>query len=287
MAAHPSILLIEDSPGECELFRAAVKESGVAVSLQTESTIEEAFRFLAQADGVACASIVDPPRSQAWQTARSRFTAAPQERRADKASSRHRLYHVRRLCRPRRLLCRGGQRLSWRNPTPMKRSFISSRTCTIIGSGGIGPCRPWKFNADPRRPQKSLRRLRHLHDRARPRRRVVPEDARGYLSRRSSIPSILVTTFYRGLSPSEMEGAITLRMEQRFVEASYVEHIESQSLAGMSYIKVFFQPEYGIDAAQSELTSLAYSIIRLSRPASIRPRSTSSAWPVCRSGFSP
>jgi len=80
------------------------------------------------------------------------------------------------------------------------------------------------------------------------------------------LPSILVTTFYRGLSPTEMEGAITLKMEQRFVEASYVEHIESQSLAGMSYIKVFFQPEYGIDAAQSELTSLAYSIIRLLPP---------------------
>ncbi|MBI5854624.1 MAG: efflux RND transporter permease subunit [Nitrospirae bacterium] len=80
------------------------------------------------------------------------------------------------------------------------------------------------------------------------------------------IPTILVTTFYRGLSPSEMEGAITLRMEQRFVEASYVEHIESQSLAEMSYIKAFFQPEYSIDAAQSELTSLAYSIIRLLPP---------------------
>src|SRR5688572_14287030 len=53
MAAHPSILLIEDSPGECELFRAAVKETRVAVSLQTESTIEEALRFLAQGDGVA------------------------------------------------------------------------------------------------------------------------------------------------------------------------------------------------------------------------------------------
>ncbi len=80
------------------------------------------------------------------------------------------------------------------------------------------------------------------------------------------IPTILVTTFYRGLSPGEMEGAITLRMEQRFIEASYVEHIESQSLAGMSYIKVFFQPEYSIDSAQSELTSLAYSIIRLLPP---------------------
>ncbi|MEX5213970.1 MAG: efflux RND transporter permease subunit [Nitrospiraceae bacterium] len=80
------------------------------------------------------------------------------------------------------------------------------------------------------------------------------------------LPTILVTTFYRGLSPAEMEGAITLRMEQRFIEASYIEHIESQSLAGISYIKVFFQPEYGIDAAQSEITSLAYSIIRLLPP---------------------
>lgn len=78
-----------------------------------------------------------------------------------------------------------------------------------------------------------------------------------------NIPVILVSTFYRGLSPSEMEGAITLRFEQQFLQASYIEHIESQSLAGISYIKVFFQPEYSIDAAQSELTSLAYSIIRL------------------------
>ncbi len=34
------------------------------------------------------------------------------------------------------------------------------------------------------------------------------------------IPTILVTTFYRGLSPSEMEGAITLKMKQRFGVAS-------------------------------------------------------------------
>ncbi len=86
-----------------------------------------------------------------------------------------------------------------------------------------------------------------------------------------NIPVVLVSTFYRGLSPSEMEGAITLRFEQQFLQASYIEHIESQSLAGMSYIKVFFQPEYSIDAAQSELTSLAYSIIRLLPPGVFPP----------------
>lgn len=86
-----------------------------------------------------------------------------------------------------------------------------------------------------------------------------------------NIPVILVSTFYRGLSPSEMEGAITLRFEQQFLQASYIEHIESQSLAGISYIKVFFQPEYSIDAAQSELTSLAYSIIRVLPPGVFPP----------------
>lgn len=101
------------------------------------------------------------------------------------------------------------------------------------------------------------------------------------------LPSILITTFYRGLSPSEMEGAISFRLEQRFVEASYVEHIESQSLAGMSYIKVFFQPDYSIDAAQSELTSLAYSVIRTLPPGSTHRRSSSSASRACRSACSP
>src|SRR3712207_5067465 len=80
------------------------------------------------------------------------------------------------------------------------------------------------------------------------------------------LPSILVPTFYRGLRPSYMEDAITFQLKQPFVEASYVEHIESQSLAGMSYIKVFCEPDYGVDAAESELTRLAYSVIRTLRP---------------------
>lgn len=49
MASHSSILLIEDSPGECELFRLALEQSGLDVSLQTESGPEEAFRFLEEA----------------------------------------------------------------------------------------------------------------------------------------------------------------------------------------------------------------------------------------------
>ncbi|TKB82381.1 MAG: efflux RND transporter permease subunit, partial [Nitrospira sp.] len=49
-----------------------------------------------------------------------------------------------------------------------------------------------------------------------------------------NLPVVAVATFYKGMGPSEIEGAVTLRLEQLFLQASYVEHIESRSLAGVS-----------------------------------------------------
>jgi two-component system, chemotaxis family, response regulator Rcp1 len=46
MVTHPSILLIEDSPGECELFRLALVQTGLDVALYTEHDVEAAFHFL-------------------------------------------------------------------------------------------------------------------------------------------------------------------------------------------------------------------------------------------------
>jgi len=46
MATHPSILLIEDSPGECELFRLALAQTGLGVTLHTEQDADTAFHFL-------------------------------------------------------------------------------------------------------------------------------------------------------------------------------------------------------------------------------------------------
>ncbi len=46
MATHPSILLIEDSPGERELFRLALKQTGLDITLSAEQDAEAAFRFL-------------------------------------------------------------------------------------------------------------------------------------------------------------------------------------------------------------------------------------------------
>src|SRR5256885_9110157 len=47
-----------------------------------------------------------------------------------------------------------------------------------------------------------------------------------------NVPVVAVATFYKGMGPSEMEGAVTLRLEQLFLQASYVEHMESRSLPG-------------------------------------------------------
>ena len=67
------------------------------------------------------------------------------------------------------------------------------------------------------------------------------------------VPVVAVATFYKGMGPSEIEGAITLRLEQLFLQASYVEHIESRSLPGVSLIKIYFHPEYNVDLLGSPL----------------------------------
>ena len=46
MVTHPSILLIEDSPGECELFRLALAQTNLDVVLYTEHDADAALHFL-------------------------------------------------------------------------------------------------------------------------------------------------------------------------------------------------------------------------------------------------
>lgn len=77
-----------------------------------------------------------------------------------------------------------------------------------------------------------------------------------------NLPVVAVATFYKGMGPSEIEGAITLRLEQLFLQASYIDHIESRSLPGVSVIKVYFHPSYDVNDGLSEITSLTYSALR-------------------------
>ena len=46
MPSHSSILLIDDSLGECELFRLALKHTGLDIALYTQHDAEAAFHFL-------------------------------------------------------------------------------------------------------------------------------------------------------------------------------------------------------------------------------------------------
>ena len=51
MVTNPSILLVEDSPGECELFRLALTQTGLDVALYTEHDAEAALHFLTDRAG--------------------------------------------------------------------------------------------------------------------------------------------------------------------------------------------------------------------------------------------
>src|SRR5438093_12518236 len=78
-----------------------------------------------------------------------------------------------------------------------------------------------------------------------------------------NLPVVAVATFYKGMGPSEVEGAITLRLEQLFLQASYVEHIESRSLLGISLIKVYFHPSYDDNDVMPEISNVGYSSLHL------------------------
>lgn len=86
-----------------------------------------------------------------------------------------------------------------------------------------------------------------------------------------NIPVVYILTTHKGMSVKEIEGAISLRLEQLYMQASYVEHIESRSLPGQSLVKVFFHPSYNADAAIAELTSLTYSSLRYLPPGMFPP----------------
>src|SRR5438477_8126144 len=62
-----------------------------------------------------------------------------------------------------------------------------------------------------------------------------------------NIPVISVIWQYTGLSPNEVEGRmVTISERAMTTTVNSIEHIESQSLAGVGLIRVFFQPDANI-----------------------------------------
>ena len=72
-----------------------------------------------------------------------------------------------------------------------------------------------------------------------------------------NIPVVSVIWQYTGLSPAEVERRIvTISERASTTTVNDIEHIESQSLAGVGLIRIFFQPGAEIEAGVAEVTAI-------------------------------
>ncbi len=77
------------------------------------------------------------------------------------------------------------------------------------------------------------------------------------------IPVISVVWGYTGLSPDDMTGRIVSPYERALsTTVNDIQHIESQSFPGMGVVKIFFQPNVDINAAQAQVTSISQTILK-------------------------
>src|ERR1017187_77994 len=87
------------------------------------------------------------------------------------------------------------------------------------------------------------------------------------------IPVVSVIWSYNGISPEEMAEVVTIRSERAFTTSvNDIEHQESQSLPGLSIIRVFFQPDAKVEAAVAQLAAGSQSVLK-SLPAGMTPPS--------------
>src|SRR3984957_12672447 len=87
-----------------------------------------------------------------------------------------------------------------------------------------------------------------------------------------NIPVVAIIWGYTGLSPEDMSNRIIYGFERSTTTTvNDIEHIESQSLTGISIVKVFFQPGADVTAAMAEITAVAQSSLRSSPPGTTPP----------------
>src|SRR5712691_2394856 len=86
------------------------------------------------------------------------------------------------------------------------------------------------------------------------------------------IPVVAAIWGYTGLPPLEMEGRITSQFERAATTTvSGIEHIESQSLAGVSVVKVYMQPGTSMASAVAQVTAVSQPILRQLPPGALPP----------------
>src|SRR5271154_1629598 len=78
-----------------------------------------------------------------------------------------------------------------------------------------------------------------------------------------NIPVVSIIWQYSGLSPDQMANRIIYQSERSLTTTvNDIEHIESNSMTGISVIKVFFQPKVNIGNAVAQITAVAQTQLR-------------------------
>jgi multidrug efflux pump subunit AcrB len=105
-----------------------------------------------------------------------------------------------------------------------------------------------------------------------------------------NIPVISIVWNYVGLSAQEMGNRITAQNERVLTTTvNDIEHIESQSLNGISVIKIFFQPNANIPTAIAQVVSQEQTSLRQLPPGILPPliiKYSASSIPVIQLGLS-
>ncbi len=105
-----------------------------------------------------------------------------------------------------------------------------------------------------------------------------------------NIPVVAVVWQYNGLSPDEMSGRITANFERALTTTvNNIEHIESQSLTGVSVVKIYFHPGTNVEAGLAEVTAISQTMLSHLPPGTIPPlilTYNASSVPVLQLGLS-
>ena len=81
------------------------------------------------------------------------------------------------------------------------------------------------------------------------------------------IPVIAAVWTYRGLPPEDMAGRVVYYYERSLSSSvNDIDHIESQSLAGIAVVKIFFRPGVDIRTATAQVTALSQTVLKQMPP---------------------
>jgi multidrug efflux pump subunit AcrB len=87
-----------------------------------------------------------------------------------------------------------------------------------------------------------------------------------------NIPVVGVVWSYGGLSSEELANRIVTGFERAATTTvNDIEHIESQTLRGVSIVKIFFQPNTKIEMALAQVTAIAQPVLRSMPPGTTPP----------------